>query len=193
MVGIAGPSCSGKTVLAGALARRLDGLVVPLDAYYRDLAHLEPALRDARNFDHPDALDRELLTRQLRELAAGRPVEQPVYDFKSHSRQPSGRRAEPRGVVIVEGLFSLHFHEVRELLDLGVYVDLEDAPCLERRLARDTRERGRDAESVRDQYARTVRPMCRRFVEPTRDLAGLVVRGDLPLPALVDAVVARLG
>jgi uridine kinase len=188
LIGIAGPSASGKTALASALVGSLTArapLRFPLDHYYRDL-------RDGGNFDHPDALDHPLLIGQLRELAAGRPVEMPRYSFETHSRLPERRRTTPGDVIIVDGLYALHWSEVRELLDLSLFVDADHETCLGRRIARDTRERGRSEASVREQYARTVRPMCERFVRPTARFADLVLRGEAPLEQNVAAVLERV-
>ncbi len=184
MIGIAGPSCSGKTELARYLEREIGAVRIPLDAYYRDLAGLAPDLREGRNFDHPDALDSRLLIDQLRSLSAGRRVEVPLYDFRTHHRRSNRRVVTPGRCVVVEGLFALYFSEVRDQLALSVFLDLEEDQALERRLRRDTRLRGRDEASVRDQYARTVAPMYRRFVEPTRSHANLLLRGDRPVAEL---------
>lgn len=184
MIGIAGPSCSGKTELARYLEQEIGAIRIPLDAYYRDLAGLAPALREGSNFDHPDALDSRLLIDQLRSLSAGRSIEMPLYDFRTHRRRPNRRSVTPGRCVVVEGLFALYFPDVRDLLALSVYLDLEEEQGLQRRLRRDTRQRGRDEASVREQYERTVAPMYRRFVEPTRSHADLLLRGDRPVAEL---------
>ena len=184
MIGIAGPSCSGKSELAAAMARRLSKLspvVVRIDDYYRDLAALDPSLRDDRNFDHPDAIDRGLLIRQLDELSYGRAVEAPVYRFKTHDRAEECCRIEPGVAVIVEGIFTHCWPGVRELFGARVFLDGRHATCLERRLARDVAERGRTPESVRDQYRRTVQPMYDRYVRPTRRFADLMLCGEDPV------------
>jgi len=192
MIGIAGPSCSGKTELALRLERDLGAVRIPLDHYYRDLAKLEPALREDRNFDHPDAVDQSLLLAHLRSLSAGKTIEMPLYDFATHRRRSRRRSVRPGETVIVEGLFVLHFAEIRRLLDLTVYLDLDHDAALARRLRRDTLFRGRSPDSVRSQYARTVAPMCRRWVEPTRAQARLVLSGARPVDELARVVIARL-
>ena len=194
-IGIAGPSCSGKTALADRLASRLareSPLVVPLDAYYRDLSHLDPADRAMRNFDHPHAIDLELLVTQMRTLAGGGSVEMPVYRFESHSRAPRRRMVEPSRSIIVEGLFTLCWKEIRALFHTRVFIDAPDALCLARRLQRDARARGRTAEAVRRQYERTVRPMCERYVLPTRRFAQVVVRADQAPEEMADAVLDHI-
>jgi uridine kinase len=179
VAGIAGPSCSGKTSLAVRLVERLapGAARLPLDAYYRDLSDLPPELRATNNFDHPDAVDRDLLLRQVAALAAGEPIEMPVYRFASHTRAPHGIPTAPPRLLIVEGLFALYWDELLDLLHARVYVDCDESTCLARRLRRDVLERGRTAESVRAQFERSVRPMGRRFVLPTRSRATLVVDG----------------
>src|SRR5438477_6108322 len=108
-IGIAGPSCAGKTVLARGLATMVPASIVPLDAYYRDLSHLPPEQRARQNFDRPDALDGELIVRQVTELVAGNAVERPVYDFATHARTGSVQRVEPSEFIIIEGLFTLYW------------------------------------------------------------------------------------
>jgi uridine kinase len=181
LIGIAGPSGSGKSELARRLAAVLAAPVVSLDSYYRDLGHLPLELRALTNFDEPASLDDELLLTQCGALAAGRAIDVPHYDFSCHTRVPGTQRIEAGETVIIEGLFTLYWSGLRQLLDLGIYVDLEDEICYARRLARDVRERGRTAESVERQYATTVRPMAEQYIWPTRRHAGVVVRGDAAL------------
>jgi uridine kinase len=194
LVGIAGPSGSGKTSLARALAEHLGRdatTLIPLDAYYRDLADLEPQLRSRSNFDSPDALDDALMTRQLEGLAQGRSVEVPVYRFDTHTRAPRGALVAPASAVIVEGLFTLYWGRVRELLKLKVFVEIDSRVALSRRIERDVQERGRTPESVQKQYELTVRPMYERHVLPTRDHADLVLDGARPVQELVSELLER--
>jgi uridine kinase len=144
------------------------------------------------NFDHPDALDWELLHEHLQAIAAGRPFDEPVYSFADYARTSETRRIEPHEFLIVEGLFVLYWPELRGMLDTRVFVETDPAVCYLRRLRRDTAERGRTPESVRDQYERTVRPSAERFVIPTRAYANLVVSGEEPLDASTDAVLRAL-
>jgi uridine kinase len=177
LIGIAGPSGSGKTFLARHLKSALAAEVLELDRYYRDLSHL-PLLERARvNFDAPEALEHELLIEQVARLRNRETVQLPVYDFTIHTRTARKELLRPSEVIIVEGLFTLHWPGLRELLGTKVYVDLHDELCLARRTARDVRERGRTAESVREQYQATVAPMARRYVRPTIAHADVVVVG----------------
>ena len=192
LIAVAGCSCSGKTTLARALAKKLGGELLPLDAYYRDLAHLSLAERARANFDTPEAIEDGLLEEQLSTLLAGREVDRPVYDFTTHTRSAATVRVQPCSAVILEGLFALHWEAVRRMSLLKVFVELDDAACLARRLDRDVRERGRTAVSVREQYTRTVQPMAARYILPARQYADLIVSGAAPVAKSVAAVVSRL-
>lgn len=191
LVGVAGRSGSGKSELAYYLAARLGGTVLSLDHYYRDLALLPFEERARQNFDHPDSIDFDLVESQLAQLKEGAAVWRPDYDFATHTRRAARRRVQPGALLLVDGIFALHPRLLR-LYDTRVYVDLEEAACLERRLARDTRERGRTEESVRAQWRETVEPMSRAYVLPCRDSADVVVRGDWPLARSAAAVAAHL-
>lgn len=187
VVGIGGGSGSGKSTLAHAIAERRPGAcVVELDWYYRDLSHLAPGERARWNFDHPEALDWELMFGQLQRLAAGEAVAPPVYDFTTHTRRPAVRAAGPAKLVVLEGILALHRAEVRQALDLRVFVAAAEPVRLVRRLARDVRERGRTPESVHEQFAATVRPMHDAFVEPTREHADMVADGEADFQSAVE-------
>lgn len=193
LIGIAGASGSGKTELSRRLLLRLgDARVVSLDSYYLDLSEWPLERRAAFNFDHPDALDQETLVRQIGEIAEGCPVDVPVYDFATHTRSRLVERIEPARFILVEGLFALHFADLRALYTLKVYVETPDEICFTRRMARDTRERERTPESVEEQYRVTVRPMAERFVWPSRVFADLVVSGTQPIQQAVEAVLSEL-
>ena len=181
LIGIAGPSGSGKSFLAHHLEVALDAKVVVLDRYYRDLSHLPLEQRARVNFDTPEALEHELLIEQVARLRKREAVELPVYDFTTHTRSAVTEILQPSKVIIVEGLFTLHWPGLRELLGTKVYVDLTDEVCLIRRKARDVRERGRSAESVVEQYEATVAPMARRYVRPTVAYADVVVTNTEPI------------
>lgn len=194
IVAIAGPSGSGKSYLSHALSRRLPGQVaiVSIDSYYRDLPHLSYDERCRINFDHPDSIDDELLTAQLGTLLAGHPIDKPVYDFAAHRRAAETERVEPAPVLVLEGIFALYFPRVREIAAVKVYVETPDGECYDRRLERDTHERGRTPDSVAEQYAATVRPMAAEFVWPTRRFANVLVSGMQPVELAVDAILAAL-
>ena len=192
MIGIAGPSCSGKSTLAHHLAAALDAVIVPLDSYYRDLSELTFEERAKQNFDAPGALDWDLMIAQLGRLARGQAVDKPVYRFDTHSRAPECELVRPGRFVIIEGLFALYRQEIRQLLGTAVFVGLEDQVCLERRLHRDTLERGRTVESICQQYAGTVRPMAERHILPTLQFADLALVGSSPVESMANAVMDHI-
>jgi len=181
LIGIAGPSCSGKSEVSRRLARILRAPVLAIDHYYRDLKHLSLEERAATNFDSPDSLDSELVAAHVEALAAGKPVDQPTYDFAHHTRAAAVERIQPAEYVLVEGLFALSWPEVRARLDFAVYIFADHETCLARRVFRDVRERGRTEQSVRAQYELTVRPMADLHVAPTVQYADLVLAGIAPV------------
>jgi len=190
-IGLAGPSCSGKTSIAQRLAEKLPGEVAVFgtDTYYLDLSHLSYAERCGVNFDDPDLLESKLLAEHMAELRQGRPIEQPVYDFATHSRvQSRYHTVVPRDFLVVEGLFTLHWPEVRSLFDVSVFVAAADPICLDRRRERDVRERGRTVESILDQYDATVRPGNERYILPSSSHAHLVVSGEDPVEVSAERI-----
>jgi uridine kinase len=195
LVGMAGASCSGKTVLATRLAESTPGgpaTILALDSYYRDLSHLTPDQRAVWNFDVPEALDNALLLQHLRALLNGSPIDKPIYDFSTHTRAPETERVEPAPFIIIEGLFVLYWQEIRDTLGTKVFIAVPDEVCLARRIARDVRERGRTEESVRTQYEATVRPMYRKYCEPTARFADLRVSGDDPIDQIAETVLRHI-
>jgi uridine kinase len=166
--------------------------VLSLDSYYHDQANLSLAERAGLNYDHPDALDWSLLESNLSALTRGEPIEEPQYVFAGHTRSRETRRVEPAPFLILEGILALHRAEIRRLLDLKVFVVAQAEECLRRRLDRDVAERGRTAESVADQYSRTVWPMAVEFVLPSREFADLSVSGTQPVEQSVEAVLSAL-
>jgi uridine kinase len=193
IIGIAGPSSSGKSELSRQLVLRLPGTsIVSLDSYYRGMEEIPLAARKSVNFDHPDSLDWELLHEHLQAMASGCAFEEPVYSFADYARTSATRRIEPSEFIIVEGLFVLYWAELRSMLHTKVYVETDAAVCFNRRLARDVAERGRTPQSVREQYERTVRPSAEWFVFPTAKYADLVVSGEEPLDRSTAAVIHAL-
>jgi len=179
LVGIAGPSASGKSSLARALVRRYAHapLLFPVDAFYHDLAHLDATERAGQNFDHPDAIDWPYLLLVLDALRRGEAVEAPVYDFTAHTRSALMTHLEPAPVIILEGLHVLQQEPLRDLLDAALYLDCPRAVCLTRRMARDTAERGRSKAEIREQFQAHAWPMAEQFVLPSRKHAGLSLDG----------------
>lgn len=178
VVGVAGGTGSGKTTVAAEILRRAGTDHISLmqtDAYYKDLSDLPMAQRAMQNFDHPDALDNELLIAHLKELKAGRPVEVPVYDFTTHARTTTTLRVEPHRVILLEGILIFSDPALRQLMDVRIYVDTDADIRFIRRLQRDIAERGRTMESVIHQYLATVRPMHQEYVEPSKRHANVII------------------
>ena len=192
LIGIAGPSGAGKSYLAHHLSQRLQAPVLPLDHYYRDLSHLPLEERARSNFDNPAALEHELLIEQVAQLCEGIAIEIPTYDFSVHTRTGETQSFQPEPFVIVEGLFTLHWPELRRLLGTRVFVNMTDDICLQRRKDRDVRERGRTPESVVEQFRTTVAPMAERYVRPTQAHAHVVVFGSIPIEDEVERVLEHV-
>lgn len=178
VIGVAGGSGSGKTTISQAIVDQIGRDRVALiehDSYYREYPSLPFEERARINFDHPDSLETELLVAHLRELLAGRPIEKPLYDFTIHARRPETVRVEPRPAIVVDGILVLVEKELRELMDLKIYVDTDADLRILRRLQRDIEERGRTLASVVEQYLTTVRPMHLQFVEPSKRYADIII------------------
>lgn len=195
LIGIAGGTGSGKTTVADNIVKRLalDSVtVITMDSYYRDLADLPPARRDEANFDHPDSIELGLFVEHLSALKQGRPIDQPVYDFTRHVRTGDTVRIEPREVVIAEGILLFHIPEIRDLLDIRIFVDTPSDIRLLRRITRDIRDRGRTLDSVAEQYVRTVRPMHEEFVEPSKRYADVIIPEGGYNEIAIDMVTSRI-
>ncbi len=178
IIGIGGGTGSGKTTVARRIVEIIgdeNAGILPLDNYYRDMSHLPMEERKKQNYDHPDMIEHELLVEHLRDLLRGKAIEIPTYDFKTYSRGKETIRFEPKDFVIVEGIFALYYDELVELYDLSIYVDTEDDIRFIRRLKRDIKERGRDVDSVINQYLETVKPMHDAYVEPTKKRADIII------------------
>jgi uridine kinase len=194
-IGVAGGSCSGKTTLACGLARRLgesDTVCISVDSYYRGLSAAQRQDIDRYAFDHPDALDHDLLVDHLRRLSRGDTIEKPVYDFTTHTRTDRVERLGPVRFVIVEGLFPLYWDAVRALLGTKVFIEAPHEVCLCRRLERDTAERGRPREEVIRRYNEMARVMYEKFVLPSRRYADVVVDGERLHEKGADAVMQHI-
>ena len=181
LIGIAGASCSGKTTLARRLAAELgppNAVHLALDSYYYDLSNLTPEQVDQHNLDEPAALDAPLLFEQVTALALGRAIDRPVYDHKTHARSQKLERVEPSQFVVLEGLFTLHWPEIRQRLATAVFIDTTHELCLQRRIERDRNQRGRTEAEVIRRYKEMVGPMYDSYVLPTREFADIVVDGS---------------
>lgn len=179
IIGIAGGSGSGKTTIAHEIYDQLQQddhiLIMTQDSYYKNNDDLSMADRKKINYDHPDAFDMPLLVKQLQDLMAYKAVETPVYDFTAHTRSDRTIHTEPADIIILEGILVLAEEELRDLMNIKVFVDTDDDIRFIRRLERDTQERGRSVESVINQYLATVKPMYNQFIEPTKRYADIIV------------------
>lgn len=194
VIGVAGGTGSGKTSVARAIheALSLDAVLIDMDAYYRDLAHLPFEERARVNFDHPSAFDLELMVAHLDRLRARQPIEKPTYDYARHTRAAEVVRVEPREVVLVEGILLFTDAALRARLDIKVFVDVADDVRFIRRLRRDVAKRGRTLDSVVDQYLSTVRPMHLEFVEPSKRWADVILPEGKDNRVGVEMVLARV-
>ncbi|MFO7266103.1 MAG: uridine kinase [Bacillota bacterium] len=177
-IGIAGGTGSGKTTVARAIVERVPRATVAVieqDSYYKDQRDIPLEERLKVNYDHPSAFDTPLLVEHLKKLAAGQPIDKPVYNYTLHTREDYTERVEPRDIIIVEGLLVLWESSIRELLDIKLFVDCDADVRVLRRLERDIRERGRTLESVIRQYLTSVRPMHLEFVEPSKRYADVII------------------
>ncbi len=178
LIGIAGGSGSGKTLVAETIYKDLGSdkvILLKQDSYYKDLSHLPLEKRHEQNFDHPDAIDSELFVAQVKDLLAGRTIEEPVYNFVTHSRHKETKTVGPHSMIVLDGILILNNVELRDLMDIKVYVDTDPDIRVLRRLKRDILERGRSMESVIEQYEQSVRPMHLQFVEPSKRYADIIV------------------
>jgi uridine kinase len=195
VVGVAGGTGSGKTTVSQAILDRVgrDRIAyLQHDSYYRDRSSVPLEERARANFDHPDALESELLAQHLASLKAGQTVEVPVYDFTTHTREARTITVAPRKAILVEGILIFAEPALRELMDIKVFVDTDADIRFIRRLHRDITERGRTVESVIRQYTETVRPMHLEFVEPSKRYADVIVpEGGFNVTA-IDMIVARV-
>ena len=178
VIGIAGGSGSGKTTVVKTITRQLSGrvVVIPQDSYYKDSSHLPLEERQKINFDHPDAIDWKLLCQQIRELKQGRTVEQPVYSYITCSRSKTETvTVEPAEVIIVEGILIFTCKELRDQMNIKIFVDADSDDRLMRIIVRDMEERGRTIEMAIDHYQETVKPMHLQFIEPSKRYADIII------------------
>lgn len=193
LVGIAGGSGSGKTTLALKLHEAFSGSsLISQDAYYKDFSHLPLEERKKLNFDHPNALDFALLKEHLIALKNGNGIDQPVYNFCTHSPERFSTPVDPSQVILVEGILLFAVPEIRDLFDIKIFVDTDDDVRLLRRIERDMTERGRDFIDIKTQYLETVKPMYEAFVFPSKKYADVIIPEGGYNQVSIDLVLARL-
>jgi uridine kinase len=193
VIGIAGGTGAGKTTVARLITENVGESVtrIPLDNYYEDLSHLDMSEREEVNYDHPSAFEWDLLADHVAALMRGESVEMPQYDFSAHNREPETVTVDPSTVIVVEGILALYESELRELMDLCVYVQTDADVRILRRIQRDVIERGRELEGVMDQYLGTVKPMHEQFIEPTKKHADIIIPEGLNRSA-VDLLIKKI-
>jgi len=195
IIGIAGGTASGKTTVTKKIVERLGGddiVILDHDSYYRDLSYFGGLEPSEINYDHPDSLETPLLIQHIKALKAQQPIRQPIYDFTTHRRKRETLLIEPKDIIIIEGILIFVEKELRELMDIKIYVDADADERLLRRLRRDILERGRTLESVMHQYMNTVKPMHLQFVEPSKHWADIIIPRGGDNEVAIDMVVARI-
>jgi uridine kinase len=191
IIGIAGGTGSGKTTVVNQIIEELKNEevdVISQDSYYQDTSHLTYEQRTKINFDHPKSIDFDLLVSHLKELKAGKTIQQPVYSFKEHNRTGETIEIAPRKVIIVEGILILTHPDIREMFDIKIYVHADSDERLIRRLKRDIAERGRDLDEVLNRYQTTLKPMHQQFIEPTKEFADIIIPTNRYNTVAVDIV-----
>ncbi len=195
IIGIAGGSGSGKTTVVKALTDQLKErvVVIPQDSYYKDSSHLPMEERQKVNFDHPDSIDFDLLIQHLKDLKAGKSIEQPVYSYITCSRsQTETVTVNPAEVIIVEGILIFCCAELRAQMDIKIFVDADDDDRLMRVMARDIIERGKTVETVIQRYSRTVKPMFLQFIEPSKRYADVIIPQGGHNKVAIDVIAATI-
>jgi uridine kinase len=196
VIGIAGGTGSGKTSVTNKILERIhqtnNVVVIQHDSYYRDISTYGGKSGDQINFDHPDSLETSLLVQHIKDLKNGKSVEQPLYNFATHSRMKETRHLEPKNIIIVEGILIYASRDLMDVFDIKIFIDTDADERLLRRLKRDIVERGRSIESVMHQYVATVKPMHLEFVEPSKRYADIIIpRGSENIVA-IDMVVVKI-
>ncbi len=195
IIGISGPSASGKSLLANTIVNELGSdqvVVISEDAYYKDNSHLPFAEREKINYDHPDSFDHALLCEHLRALQAGNGIEIPVYSHSKHQRLTDTRLIGKHAIIVLEGILLFSEKALRELMDIRIFMSAPLDVCLSRRLMRDVVERHRSFESVLHQYETTVRPMYLQFIEPSSRYADLIVPRGGENRIAIDMIKAKM-
>ncbi|WP_057978422.1 uridine kinase [Caloramator mitchellensis] len=195
LIGIAGGTGSGKSTVAKEIFQSLPGeniVVIEQDSYYKDQSHLSLEDRVKTNYDHPDAFDTELLIEHLKTLLNGNPIDKPIYDFEVHNRKKETVKVEPKDIIILEGILILAEPEIRNLLDIKIFVDTDADVRIIRRIRRDIKERGRTIDSVIEQYMGVVRPMHLQFVEPTKRYADIIIPEGGYNKVAIDILIAKV-
>lgn len=195
IIGIAGGTGSGKTTVTNKILESLDRdkvTIIAHDSYYRDIAFYKELSPDMVNFDHPSSLETGLLVEHLQSLRKGMSVNQPIYNFTTHKRMKETLILQPQPIVIVEGILIFVDRDLRDLMDIKIFIDADADERLLRRIKRDILERGRSIDSVMNQYVRTVKPMHLEFVEPSKHWADIIIPRGVENHVAIDMVVTKI-
>jgi uridine kinase len=195
IIGVSGPSASGKTLLANTIVKEVGSeyvVVIPEDAYYKDNSHKPFEEREKINYDHPDSFDHDLLCQHLRQLQNREEVDIPIYDYPNHVRAKETRHIGQHAIIVLEGILLFAVPELRQLMDIRIFMNTSLDICLIRRLKRDIEERGRSLDSVLKQYETTVRPMYWQFIEPSSQHADLIVPRGGENRIAIDMIKAKM-
>ncbi|MFB9052778.1 uridine kinase [Formosa undariae] len=178
IIGLTGGTGCGKTTVVNQILNELPDAevgIISQDSYYSETSHLSYDERKLINFDHPKSIDFDLLVKHLKQLKAGKPIEQPVYSFVKHNRTGDTILTHPRKVMIVEGILIFTHPDIRDLFDIKIFVHADSDERLIRRLKRDIAERGRDMDEVLNRYLTTLKPMHQQFIEPMKEYADIII------------------
>jgi len=195
LIGITGGTGSGKSTISNAIYNKFDDKCITMieqDSYYKDQSELSFEERVKTNYDHPDAFDTKLMIQHLKNLLSGQTILKPIYNFEVHNRENERITVEPRDIIITEGILILQEPELRELMDIKIYVDTDADVRIIRRLLRDINDRGRTIDSVINQYLNVVRPMHMQFTEPTKRYADIIIPEGGHNKVAIDLIVANI-
>lgn len=195
LIGISGGTGSGKSTVTKEIFSSIPEescTIIEQDSYYKDQSHLSYEERVKTNYDHPDAFDNQLLILHLKDLLSGKAIEKPIYDFEEHNRKKETIKVEPKAIIILEGILILFEEDLRDLLDMKIFVDTDSDVRIIRRILRDMKERGRTLDSVILQYMNTVRPAHLQFIEPTKRYADIIIPEGGQNKVAIDLLVTKI-
>ena len=195
IIGIYGGTGSGKTTIVNMIASHFssnDIEIISQDSYYKDNSDISYKDRCKLNFDHPDAIDFNLLHKHIKNLRKGETVEQPIYDFKIHNRLKKTIQIKPKKILILEGILIMFHAEIRSIFDLKIFINANSKTRMERRIKRDIAERGRSRDEVLKRYIETLKPMHEKFIEPTKIYANYIIENQFNNKLNIDELLEKM-